>query len=431
MLNRRKLLAAAAATTVIAGFRSGYGAQKQKLNIACVGVHNRGETNATVMIGENMVALCDVDDRYLTPFIEQHYPKAKPYVDWREMLEKEKIDAVVVSTPNHTHANIALAAIKKGLHVYIESPLAHTFEEVGKIEAAAKDKGVVAWMGNQYHASSGYQRAIELLKAGIIGPVKEVHAWTMRPLWKQGFKRPDEGTPIPTELNWELWLGPAPQHGYSSFYHPVGWRGWWDFGGGALADMGPHLLDPVCEGLKLVAPTSVAAQIAPDANEDSAPSWSKVVFEFPARDALPPLTLNWYDGPSGPRPDASVLGTTRAPQQGVMCLGERGKLFIPDLGGEPVIRPNIKTETIEEPERALSLNRGHHLEWLDACRADKPDHARFSQAARVTQLCHLGNIAVRSQKKLAWDAEKLDFTGDQAANDLLKRAYRPGWELPT
>jgi len=471
--NRRKFLGASAAAGSLAFLGAAPPAGgligERRIAVACIGTSNRGETNCIVMVGQDMKALCDVDEDRLLPMLEK-YPSAKPFADWRELLDKTQLEALVISTPDHQHAPIALAAMKKGLHVYIEKPLAHNILEVRKIERMAKEKNLVAWMGNQHHAAAGYRRAIEHLEAGTIGPIKEVHAWTHRPsTWAQGIKRPLDGALPPPNLDWDLWLGPAPERSYHMIYHPIGWRGWWDFGGGALADMGPHLIDPVFTGLKLHAPTSVTAECSNDGNDDVAPSWTSVKFEFPSRGDKPPVTLTWYDYDR--RPPKELTPGFRLPLNGVLCIGELGKMFIPDLGGAPKIIPNNRGEPLPEPEQKVSLTRGHQQDWLEAIRTGKPNHNQFSEACRLTELCLVGNIAVRLckpdpasiekdekpadasakladtkkdiakkddgkpkiarlDKPLKWDVAKGEFD-NPTANKLLGRDYRKGWELPS
>jgi predicted dehydrogenase len=432
-LDRRQFLAAAAAagsTTLLqAAPPKGGLINEKKLALACIGVRGRGEINAALMIGQDVRGLCDVDDNNLTAALVQ-FPRSKPYFDWREMIDKASLEAVVISTPDHQHAPIALTAMKKGLHVYIEKPLAHNIHEVRQIEALAKEKNLVAFMGNQHHVSAGYRRVIELLKAGTIGPVKEVHMWTNRPTWMQGssVKLPLPEMPPPAHLNWDLWLGPAAERPYADkVFHPGAWRGWWDFGGGPLTDMGTHLIDPLFTGLSLNAPVTITPDTSGDGNEELGPTWSVVKFEFPARGELPALTLTWYDG--GQKPPADIAGLKRLPMNGATCVGDRGKLFIPDLGRMPMVIPSVRGEELPMPEQAMALTRGHQQDWLDACRASKPQQEQFAEACRLTELCIAGSLAVRLKKPLKWDPGKGEFD-DADANKLRQRTYRNGWELP-
>jgi predicted dehydrogenase len=427
-LDRRNFLtaAAAASSAALLGAAPTGALNQRRVAVGCVGVGNRGETNCIVMAGQEMLALCDVDEKFLNPMLDR-FPTAKPFTDWREMLDKASLEAVVISTPDHLHAPIAIAAMQKGLHVYIEKPLAHNIAEVRRIEAVAREKKVVAWMGNQHHVSAGYRRAVELLEGGTIGTISEIHAWTSKPTWVQGVARPEERSTAPSNVNWDLWLGPAPLRGYHPIYHPVGWRGWWDFGGGALADMGTHLLDPVFSGLRLGAPTTVSAKVSDKGNRETAPPWSTVEFEFPENGRRPAVKLTWYDGGLTPPKELFAVGRP-VPRNGVLCVGELGKLYIPDLGKTPVLLPKVRGESLAEPEQKLALTRGHQQDWLEACRQKKPNTALFTEACRLTEVCLVGNIAVRLKKTLKWDTAAGKFD-DEEANKLLSRTYREGWEL--
>jgi predicted dehydrogenase len=318
--------------------------------------------------------------------------------------------------------------MRKGLHAYIEKPIAHNIHEVRLIEALAREKDLVVWMGNQHHVSAGYGRAMELIQGGVVGPIKEVHVWTNRPSWMQGRA---VALPLPTEtpaetFKWDLWLGPAADRPYNHQYHPLAWRGWWDFGGAALADMGPHLLDPIFGTLKLNSPVAITAETSDDGNDQVGPTWSVVQFDFPARQQLPELKITWYDG--GKRPPSDLAGRLRLPLNGVICVGELGRLFIPDLGRSPTVIPNVRGDKLSEPETAMVLTRGHQQDWLDACRHGSPNHDQLSEACRLTELCLAGNVAVRLKKPVKWDPAKGEFDSPQA-NALLTRTYRKGWEL--
>lgn len=401
---------------------------ERRLAVASFGVAGRGSTNTILMVGQDMKALCDVDDNHLQSMMI-HYPNTKPFFDWREVLDKVPLEAVVISTPDHQHAPIALAAMNKGLHAYIEKPLAHTIQEVRLIEALAKKKDLAVWMGNQHHVSAGYRRAIELIEANTIGPIKEVHVWTSRPSWLQGkeVKLPPDSQTAPEHLNWDVWLGPAADRPYNEIFHPVTWRGWWNFGGGPLADMGPHLIDPLFTSLRLNSPVTITPETSGDGNDQVGPTWSIIRFEFPARDELPELKLTWYDG--GKRPPAGLAGRLRLPLNGSVCVGELGNMFIPDLGRVPTVISHVRGEILPVPDPGMILTRGHQQDWLDACRNSAPNHEQLSEACRLTELCLAGNIAVRLKKPLKWDPTKGKFD-DAEANKLLGKTYRKGWELP-
>ncbi len=275
----------------------------ERLNIGLIGVAGRGASNLKNVSGENIVALCDIDDNRLAPAALQ-FPAAKTYNDFRKLLEQKGIDAVVVSTPDHTHAVAAAMALRLGKHVYCEKPLTHSIHEARTLARLAAEAKVATQMGNAGHSSENTRRVVELVRAGAIGPVHEVHAWTNRPIWPQGIDRPTEIPPIPAHVHWDLWLGPAPERPYDPAYHPFKWRGWWDFGTGALGDMGCHVFDPPYWALDLRYPSRVTAE-GPPRNAETAPPWSIVRYEFPARGGQPPVALTWYDG--GKLPPAELF----------------------------------------------------------------------------------------------------------------------------
>lgn len=424
---RRFVQAGAAALT--AGVHSSVSAAQpssalEKLNIAAIGVGNRGVDNIVGVKSENIVALCDVDERFLARMASRR-PKADTYRDFRKLLERKDLDAVLVSTPDHTHAVATLMAMRRGLHVYCERPLAHNIHEARLVAKVAGETKMATQMGNQHHASDGYRRAGELMQSGVMGAISEVHCWSNRPLWPQGLELPKDEPPVPGNLDWDLWLGPAPRRSYHRAYHPQYWRAWWDFGTGAIGDFGPHLIDPIYGGLRLTSPTTVKAASSP-VNDQTAPQWSIIRFQFPARDALPPVTLTWYDGVKQPSPE--ITGLKRLPPNGSLLVGERGKLFIPELGRMPVIVPGDK-EKLEPPATKLKPSPGHWQEWILACKGGGPAGSEFSYAAALTEVCLLGNVALRAGEKIEWDAKQMKATNLPAANQFLQRENRRGWSL--
>jgi len=431
-LNRRRWLqrsTAALATLPVTGYWSQVPGQpsaspQQKLRIGAIGVGNRGATNLAAVADEHVVALCDVDRELLAP-MQHRFPAARSFSDFRKLLDMEDLDAVVVSTPDHTHYLAAILAMRRGLHVYCEKPLAHSVWESRQLAKAAKQYRVVTQFGNHHHASEGYRRVAELIQSGTIGAVREVHAWTNRPIWEQGDQRPRDVQPIPGYLDWDLWLGPAPARPYHAIYHPHGWRGWRDFGCGTLGDMGPHLLDPVFWALQLDAPTEVSGHGSPCDAESFAAS-SELRYVFPARGALPSVELFWYDGGRQPPPD--VTGVDRLPPHGVLFLGDRARLYVPDHGGLPIIMPVEKGDQISFPEPFLPKSPGHQREWLDACKANLAPSCDFTYGARLTEACLLGNIALAMDQPLQWDVEKMQVTNHPLANQYLRREYRDGWD---
>jgi predicted dehydrogenase len=430
-LSRRKLLAQsllALGGVWQSSARANSQATNQRLSLALIGVGGRGIDNLAGVAGENIAALCDVDSRYLGE-ASSRYPKAKALRDWRKLLDADdpKLDAVIIATPDHTHALIALAALRRGLHVYCEKPLAHNLLETQLLARAAAKSKLATQMGNQHHASAGYRRAVQVMRSGVLGAVSEVHCWTVRPLWPQGIERPVETPETPKTLEWDLWLGPAPSRPYHPAYHPRNWRGWWDFGGGALGDFVPHIFDPVFEGLQLSAPTSVSAESSP-VTKETAPLSSVVRFDFPARGDQPAVTMTWHDG--GKHPAAEVTGLARLPANGALVLGAHGKLFIPELGKMPTAIANNPDETLALPEPLLPPEQTHWQEWIMACKTGGPASSGFEYAAELTDVALIGNIALRAGRKIDWDPHNRRVTNVEEANQFLAREYRRGWELP-
>ena len=425
---RRRFLHETSAAVLAAGVWSAAAPTRakgpnEKLNIGCIGLANRGETNVIGVSGENIVALCDVDERYVAERGERH-PDAAQFVDFRKLLEHPGLDAVVVSTPDHTHCHAAMLAMRRGLHVYCEKPLAHSIHEVRRMARLAKEKKIVTQTGIQHHRSDGYRRAVAMVREGELGEVREVHSWTNMPFWPQGIARPAPAR-VPPLLHWDLWLGPAPQRPFADGYHPMNWRGFWDFGTGALGDRGPHLIDPAFEALQLGAPKTIAAESSA-VTEESAPEWSIVTFEFPARGALPPVKLIWYDGQK--QPPREVTGAKGLPPNGTLLVGSRAKLFIPELGGQPIPIVDGKAN-FPPPKKTLAAAPDHYAEWIAACKTGGATSCDFAYGTQLTELCLLGNIALRAGRKLEWDAESLSFPNCPAANRYLRREYRRGWEL--
>lgn len=408
----------------------------ERLNIAGIGVGGQGRSDLNNMTSENIVALCDVDWAYAAGCFKQ-FPNAKKYKDYRKMLDEQKdIDAVVVATPDHIHAFASMYAIKLGKHVYCEKPLTHSVWEARQLTLAAREKKVATQMGNQGQASEETRRLCEFVWDGAIGNVFEAHIWTDRPsnglfkeYWPQGVERPKDTPPVPETLDWDLWLGPAPYRPYHPAYLPFKWRGWWDFGTGALGDIGCHAFDPVFRALKLGHPISVEASSS-RVNEETFPVASMVTYHFPARGSMPPLKLVWYDGglrPPRPEglPDGVVMGTN-----GRLLIGDKG--FI--LGNR--VFPESRRKEYQEPPKTIPRSPGHYVEWIQACKGGKPAGSNFDWAGPLTEVVLLGNIALRVQLreeltrcKLLWDPEKFEFKNLPEANKFLKREYRQGWSL--
>ncbi|MFH1718169.1 MAG: Gfo/Idh/MocA family oxidoreductase [Planctomycetota bacterium] len=402
----------------------------EKLNIAGIGVGGRGAGDLDEVGAENIVALCDVDDKYAAKTFNR-YPNAKKYRDFREMLDREKsIDAVIVATPDHTHAVIAMAAIKMGKHVYCEKPLAHSIYEVRKLTEAARQAKVATQLGNQGQASEGTRLVCEFIWDGAIGPVREVHSWSNRPISPRGIDRPKETPPVPETLDWDLWLGPAPQRPYHPCYLPFTWRGWWDFGSGVLGDIGCHQFVSIFRALKLGYPTSVEA-CSSGVNSETAPLASIVRYDFPAREGMPPIRLTWYDGGLMPaRPPELEEGLRFGDADDNLYVGEKGKM----LGHR--LLPEARSKEYGRPPKVLPRSPGHHKEWIDACKGGEPAGSNFDVSGPLTEVVLLGNIAVRMGQtlyekglKLYYDGPNMKVTNLPEANKYIRSEYREGWTL--
>jgi len=431
--------AAAAAFTVVPARVLGLGGEKapsEQLRIAGIGVGGQGSGDLGAVSSERIVALCDVDWAHAAGTFGR-YPQARRYKDFRQMLEEDKdIDAVVVATPDHIHAVASMAAIRRGKHVYCEKPLTHSVFEARKVAEAAREKKVATQMGNQGQASEETRRLCEFVWDGAIGKVREAHIWTDRPsqglfneYWPQGVDRPKDTPPVPETLAWDLWLGPAPYRPYHPAYLPFRWRGWWDFGTGALGDIGCHVFDPVFRALKLGQPLSVEAS-STRVNKETFPLGSMVTYRFPARGEMPPCTLVWYDGGlRPPRPEGLPDGDE---------LGDNGRLLIGDEGFilENRLYPEARRKAYKEPERTIPRSIGHYREWIEAAKGGKPAGSNFDWAGPLAEVVLLGNVALRVQlrerltrAKLLWDPIAFKFTNVPEANEFLHRPYREGWTL--
>ncbi|MHC4544488.1 MAG: Gfo/Idh/MocA family protein [Planctomycetota bacterium] len=436
-ISRRGFMSGAAAvaafTIVHRGVLGGSGntAPSEKLNIAGIGVGGQGGGDIGNVSSENIVALCDVDDRRAAGTFNK-FPKAKKYKDFRKMLDKEdkNIDAVVVATPDHTHAVATMMAIKMGKHVYCEKPLAHDIFEVRKVTEAAREAKVATQLGNQGQATKETRLVCEFIWDGAIGPVREVHSWCNRPISPRGLNRPKEEPPVPEGLSWDLWLGTAQERPYHSCYLPFSWRGWWDFGTGVLGDIGCHQFAPIFRALKLGYPTSVEACTS-GVNSETAPLASIVRYEFPARGDLPPVKLTWYDGGlMPPRPAELEDGRRFGNADDNLYVGDKGKML-----GHRLI-PESRSKEYGKPPQVLPRSPGHHKEWIRACKGGPPAGSNFEASGPMAEVVLLGNIAVRmGQKlyekglKLYYDGPNMRITNVPEANEYIRREYRKGWTL--
>lgn len=413
-----------------------------KLSIAGIGFGGQGASDLAQMQTENIVALCDVDENHAA-HVFRKYSEAKRHKDYRKMLDEQKdIDAVVVATPDHHHAFASMAAIKLGKHVYCEKPLTHSVWEARQVAQAAREHKVATQMGNQGQASEETRRLCELVWDGAIGPVREAHIWTDRPsnglfneYWPQGVNRPKDTPPVPSTLDWDLWLGPAPARPYHPAYLPFVWRGWWDFGTGALGDIGCHAFDPVFRALKLNVPPLSVEACSTRVNKETYPLASTVTYHFPARGELPPVKVVWYDGGLRPaRPDELAEGTEMG-DNGHLLIGDRGKMLGQRRGGS-LILPESRRKEYQDPPKTIPRSIGHYKEWIEACKGGKPGGSNFDWAGPLAETVLLGNVALRLQlreeltfQKLLWDGPSLRFTNSDAANKFIRGEYREGWSL--
>ncbi len=424
--------AVAAAASVVPGYvvrADGQTPPSEKLNIAGVGVGGKGFGDLKkVAATESIVALCDVDTRKRDRAAKT-WPSAKLYTDYREMLEEEKdLDGIIVATPDHMHAPISLAAMHRGLHVYCQKPLTHTVWEAREMARLAAKK-VATQMGNQGQAEAEVRRITEWLADGCIGEVREIHVWTDRPVWPQGVDRPQETPPVPVGLNWERFCGVAPLRPYHPIYHPFKWRGWLDFGTGALGDIGCHAFAPIFRALSLGHPTDVEAcrsvymaeNWKPFENKETYPRAAIVRYAFPASGNRGPVRMAWYDGGLKPARPPELEDSRDLTKGGTMYVGTKGVL----LNGR--LLPESRMKSYTRPPETLSRSIGHYEEWLAACRGERSAGSEFGFAGLVTQAVLLGNVALLSGKRLKWDGEKGQITNVPAANALLKRQYREGW----
>jgi predicted dehydrogenase len=512
MITRRDFVARAATTaaaiTIVPRHVLGRGftAPSDKLNIAGIGVGGMGKSNLLAVASQNIVALCDVDWDYAgkalddpdgdvqrlqarlqqatttetqrkqieeqiagTHLLKEHLPKAQRYRDFREMLTRQKdIDAVIVATPDHLHATIAMAAMDLGKHVYVQKPLTWSIAEARQLAAKAKQSRVATQMGNQGHSWDDARKAVEYVWAGAIGDVRQVHVWTNRPLayWPQGIPRPEPlrtspdeirwnmsgvmerlagamagNYPVPDTLSWELFLGPAPYVPYHPVYHPFNWRGWVDWGVGAIGDMGAHLIDHPFWALDLGFPTTVET-VATPFDKVCHPMASTTYYEFPARGAKPAVKLTWYDGGLlPPRPaefsDEMIERNGRMvykdqvnPTGGVLFVGSKGKLMHDTYGLNPRLLPKSLHDSYGVPAKKLPrIPVSHEMNWVEAAKNNTETSCPFEYAARLTEVMLLGVVSLRAGTKLHYDGAAMRVTNSAEANDYLRREYRSGWSL--
>jgi len=404
-----------------------------KLNIACCGVGGRGWDAVDGVKDENFVAFCDVDDARAAKTYDA-FPNVPHFRDFRVMLEKlgNKIDAVTVSTPDHMHFPIAMAALSLGKHVFVEKPLTHTIDEARKLAALAREKKVATQMGNQGHANEGWRLIKEWSEAGILGEVREIHSWTDRPIWPQGIDKPDHSKSmpvVPSTFDWDLWLGVAQAREYDPAYAPFNWRGYWDFGTGALGDMGCHIMDGAYWALDLTAPTAVEA-VSAHQTSISPPTASVVKYEFPARGKLPAVKWTWYDGGLLPTLPPDLEATRQLQPNGSLIIGSKATVFADTYYASARIIPEAKMKELAPSLPAKTIPRitgGHFAEWIRACKGGTPAGSNFDHSSRLTETVLLSNVAVRARRRIEWDSAALKVTNLPEANQYISKNYRPGF----
>lgn len=410
-----------------------------KLNIAIIGAGGRGASNTNDVASENIVALCDVSESNLEQ-AAQRFPKARKFTDFRRLFEQaNEFDAVVVSTCEHTHAFATLAALKLNKHVYCEKPLTHNVWEARVIrEAAAKTK-VATQMGTQIHASDNFRRVVELIQSNAIGGIREVHVWVSRAWGWQPTEeearahgdivtvreRPKDSQPVPSGLNWDLWLGPAPARPFHEVYVPgPKWYRWWDFGNGTMSDLGSHWNDLPFWALKLQAPLTIEAK-GPPVHPEIAPASMQATYQYASRGTMPAVTLTWYQGVN--KPTIWSEGGIPKWDSGVLFVGDKG-MVLSDYGRHMLL-PEKEFAGFQPPQPSIPKSIGHHAEWIQACKTGSPTTCNFEYAGWLTEANHLGNVAYRAGKKLEWNPASLRCPNAPEADQFLRREYRAGWSL--
>ena len=407
----------------------------EKLNVGVIGTGNRALANMNEMEGEsrhndaseNIVALCDVDKTFLGT-AKAKFPNAKTYQDFRRMIDQKDIDAILVATPDHTHAVATMAAIKSGRHVYCEKPLTHTVSEARAIREAAKKHKVVTQMGTQVHSWDNYRRVVEALQSGVIGPVREVHVYIDVVYTAGG--RPTDNPPVPSTLDWDLWLGPVEYRPYNPVYVPYNWRNWWAFGGGTLSDFGCHYIDLAYWALGIRVPSSVETEGPPVMEEGTCP-WLIARYDFPAHGDQPPLKLTWYHGKKDGQPVRPPLENEGKVPKGLPS----GLIFVGDKGimhadySKYTLFPEEKFKDYVRPPQTIPAPIGQHAEWIRAIKMGGTPLCNFEYGGQLSEAVLLGNAAYRSGQKIVWDAKNLKAVGNPAADQFIQHHYRKGWSL--
>ncbi|MBP8131487.1 MAG: Gfo/Idh/MocA family oxidoreductase [Candidatus Hydrogenedentes bacterium] len=409
----------------------------EKMRIAGIGVGGKGLNDIMSCRRENVVALCDVDWKNAE---EAFYrlKDAKKYKDYRKMLEEmgDQIDGCTISTPDHTHAPAAYMAMKLGKHVYVQKPLTHTIAEARLLSKVARETGVTTQMGNQGHCGDGVRELCEMIWAGAIGTVKEAHIWTNRPIWPQGIADPLPEQPVPETMDWDLWLSAAPFRPYNEKYAPFNWRGWWDFGCGAIGDMACHIMDPAFWALKLYEAKSYSVEVVTQEGitGQCPPNKSTIKYQFPARGDMGPVDVYWYDGGMKPErpadiPEGQKLGNG---DNGSLYIGTDGCATAGEYGDEARLLPDERMKDYARPPETIKRVRGQnpYFNWIRACKGEDEAASHFDYAGPLTEVANMGNVALRAGQRIEFDVEAMKVTNAENANQWLTKAYRQGWELP-
>ncbi len=445
---RRAFLAATTTTATLAWAQSGSKpntarvvprklSPNEKMNVAGIGVGGKGNGDIQSCKRENVVALCDPDWKRAEEAFYR-FKDAKKYKDYRKMLEEmgDEIDACTISTPDHTHAPAAHMAMNLGKHVYVQKPLTHTIAEARLLAKTARETRVMTQMGNQGHCKNGVRQLCEMMWDGAIGDVKEAHIWTNRPVWPQGIADPLPKQDIPETMDWDLWIGTAPMRDYNENYAPFKWRGWWDFGCGAIGDMACHIMDPAFWSLKLIeAKTFTCEMITQEGmTSQTAPLKSVIKFQFPARADMPPVDVYWHDGGLLPDHPADVPADQKLGEgnNGSLYIGSEGYLTAGEYGGDARLLPDARMADYKHPDETIPRVKGQdpYRNWIKACKTGEPAASNFDYAGPLTEVANMGNVALHAGKKIEYDVEKMSLVSDPSLDHLLTKEYRKGWEIP-
>lgn len=407
------------------------------LRVAYIGTGGIGgyHLQHTADLGVSCLCFCDIDTKRFAKAVE-HFPNARRYQDYRKMFDKEhkNIDAVMVGTPDHHHYPATIIAMQLGKHVYTQKPLTHTPWEARELAKAAQRHKVATQMGNQGHAGEGWRLVYEWVHSGALGDVAEVHTWTDRPIWPQGVERPEGEDPVPSNVDWDLWLGPAPRRPFKDgVYHPFNWRGWWDFGAGALGDMACHTMDGLFWALDPGHATAVEPIALTAVNTETFPKAAMIKWEFPANARRPGFVAYWYDGGLRPTFPVELEFGRRLPNTGNLFMGTKASLLVSgDYGNSPRIFPESTMREIGKPPQLLERSPGHIKEWIMAASGEKPldyPKSNFAYAGPFSETVLLGNIALRIGRRLEWDGPNMRFTNVPRANEYVTKDYRTGWQF--